>query len=126
MIKPGDSVKVDVVTQYLEDQSLPMQNRYVFAYTITITNQGQESVKLLRRHWLIRDGNNQVQEVEGEGVVGLQPLIPAGESFEYTSGTVLETACGTMEGSYRMRSHSGKVFEAPVPPFTLIKPNALH
>ena len=125
-MKLADSVQIHVATEYLEDQSLPMQDRYVFAYTITITNLGDETVTLLSRHWLIRDGNDKLQEVEGEGVVGLQPEIAAGSSFEYTSGAMLETAYGTMEGSYQMRTASGSLFDAPIALFSLAKPNALH
>lgn len=119
-------ITIGVQTQYLPDQSEPDQQRYVFAYTITISNHSAQAVTLLRRHWLITDGNNKVQEVEGEGVVGEQPLIAAGDSYRYTSGAILETSTGTMEGSYQMRSESGHYFDAPIALFSLIHPMALH
>lgn len=122
----ADQVEIKVQTEYLEEQSLPREKRFMFAYTITITNQGDDTVTLLRRHWQIRDGNDQLQEVDGEGVVGLQPAIAAGDSFEYSSGAMLETSCGTMEGYYQMRSTDGELFDVPISLFSLIKPNTLH
>lgn len=119
-------VHVDVETQYLPEQSDPVGQRFAFAYTITIRNNGDEAVRLLNRHWIITDGDNQVQEVHGEGVVGKQPLIEPGESFSYTSGAVLDTAVGTMEGSYEMISASGRPFIAPISVFSLVQPSALH
>lgn len=119
-------ITIGVQTQYLADQSSPEDKRFVFAYTITINNESEESVQLLRRHWLITDGNEKVQEVEGDGVVGEQPLIAAGASYRYTSGAVLETAMGTMEGSYQMCSASGDTFDAPIDLFPLVHPMALH
>lgn len=123
---PDHPIKIDVVTRYLAEQSIPAQNRFVFAYTITISNGGDEAVRLLRRHWRITDANNRVQEVRGDGVVGEQPLIEAGASFRYTSGAMLETAIGTMEGSYEMISASGNTFLAPIKVFSLAQPGALH
>ena len=120
------NVQVEVETQYLPDQSDPQGQRFAFAYTITIRNGGEEAVRLLNRHWIITDGDNQVQEVHGEGVVGKQPLIEPGESFSYTSGAVLDTAVGTMEGSYEMISASGRPFIAPIEVFSLVQPSALH
>lgn len=120
------NIAIDVETQYLAEQSLPGHRKYAFAYTITITNQGAESVRLLNRHWLITDGNNEMREVWGEGVVGEQPVIDAGDSYSYTSGAVLATAAGTMEGSYEMISASGRLFLAPVNTFSLAGPGALH
>ena len=120
------AIDIDVETQYLPNQSSPTEKRFVFAYTITINNQGDEAVQLLRRHWLITDGNEDIQEVEGEGVVGEQPLIAPGASYRYTSGAILETSTGTMEGSYLMRSASGTTFDAPIALFPLIHPMALH
>jgi ApaG protein len=119
-------IKIDVKTRYLPEQSAPAENRFVFAYTITITNRSAEAVRLLHRHWRITDANNRVQEVRGEGVVGEQPLIAAGDSYRYTSGAMLETAVGTMEGSYEMISASGRSFNAPIAVFSLAQPGALH
>jgi len=120
------TIKIDVATRYLADQSAPQENRFVFAYTITISNEGDEDVRLLSRHWRITDANNRVQEVRGEGVVGEQPLISAGNNYRYTSGAMLETAVGTMEGSYAMISTSGASFNAPISVFSLVQPGALH
>lgn len=120
------AINIHVDTQYIAEQSSPRQNRYAFAYTIAISNHGIEPVKLISRHWLITDGNEKVQEVKGEGVVGEQPVIAPGESFCYTSGSILETAVGTMEGSYQMISNSGQKFDVPIPRFSLIHPGSLH
>jgi ApaG protein len=120
------NIAIDVATRYLPEQSIPAEHRFVFAYTITIRNLGTEAVRLLNRHWRITDANNKVQEVRGEGVVGEQPLIEAGSSFRYTSGSLLETAVGTMEGSYEMVSISGHTFNAPIAVFSLAQPGALH
>ena len=122
----NNTIKINVATRYLPEQSLPVENRFAFAYTITIINQGEEAVRLLRRYWRITDANSRVQEVRGEGVVGEQPLIPAGDSYRYTSGAVLETAVGTMEGSYEMISASGATFIAPISVFSLAQPGILH
>ncbi|GAB2501472.1 Co2+/Mg2+ efflux protein ApaG [Lysobacter humi (ex Lee et al. 2017)] len=113
-------------TRYLEDQSEPAQDRYVFAYTVRLHNTGTVGAKLLGRHWIITDANGQVREVDGDGVVGEQPQLGPGESFEYTSGAVLETDLGTMRGSYRMLGDDGIPFEAPIPAFTLTVPRTLH
>lgn len=121
-----DHVDIEVATQYLAEESIPTENRYAFAYTITITNSGQEAVRLLNRHWIITNGRNRMSEVRGEGVVGKQPLIEPGKSFSYTSGTVIETAVGTMEGSYEMISESGRPFIAPIRAFSLVEPSSLH
>jgi len=120
------NIAVDVETSYLEEQSSPDMNRYVFAYTITIRNKGNLSAKLLTRHWIINDANGNVQEVHGEGVVGEQPYLKPGDSFQYTSGTVIETPVGSMEGSYQMLSEDGTPFDADIPAFTLSLPNKLH
>jgi len=122
----NSGIRVEVKTTYIEEQSSPEQNRYVFAYTITIHNEGEISAKLLTRHWVINDANGNVQEVHGEGVVGEQPYIKPGSSFKYTSGTVIETPVGSMHGSYQMISDAGKAFDAPIAPFTLSRPNILH
>ncbi len=119
-------VEIEVSSAYVEDQSEPAEDRYVFAYHVVIRNAGERSVQLLNRHWIIRDGRDQTQEVRGEGVVGEQPHIAPGESFEYTSGTVIETPVGMMEGSYGMQDEQGHTFEAPIPPFTLSVPHTLH
>jgi len=111
---------------YVEDQSDPAKNQYVFAYTITLTNTGSVPVQLVSRHWVITDANSKVIEVKGLGVVGQQPQLKPGESFEYTSGTHLETAVGTMRGTYQMVADDGKEFDAPIPPFTLSVPRVLH
>lgn len=122
----SSAIKIDVVTRYLPEQSSPAENRFVFAYTITINNRGHDAVRLLSRHWRITDANNRVQEVRGEGVVGEQPLIAAGDSYTYTSGSMLETPVGTMEGSYQMIGNDGQRFDAPIPVFSLAQPGALH
>jgi ApaG protein len=120
--------KVQVVAQvkYLAEQSDEADNRFVFSYTITLTNNGDSTVQLLSRHWIITDANNQVQEVRGQGVVGEQPVIKPGQSFGYTSGTVLSTPVGTMTGSYQMVAEDGTKFEAPIPQFVLSVPRVLH
>ncbi len=119
-------IEVDVETTYIAEQSAPDSNRYVFAYTVTIRNEGESAAKLLTRHWIINDGNGNVQEVHGEGVVGEQPYLRPGESYRYTSGTVIETPVGSMRGSYQMISDSGEPFDATIPTFTLSQPNTLH
>ena len=120
------NIKVEVDTNYIEEQSLPQQDRYVFAYTITIRNEGQMPARLLTRHWVITDANGKINEVRGEGVVGEQPYLKPGESFRYTSGTLLETPVGAMEGSYQMVADDGEQFDAEIPPFTLSIPRTLH
>lgn len=122
----SNQIEVDVETSYIEEQSAPDQNRYVFAYTVTIRNEGTEPAKLLTRHWIINDANGNVQEVHGEGVVGEQPYLRPGESFRYTSGTVIETPVGSMQGSYQMITDDGKPFDASIPAFTLSLPHTLH
>ncbi len=121
-----NTISIQVDTDYIERQSCPAENRYAFAYTITIRNHGLEPVKLLTRHWLITDGNARVQEVHGEGVVGEQPVIRPGQHYSYTSGALLETAVGTMEGSYQMLTDSGDHFDAPIPRFSLKHPGSVH
>jgi len=111
---------------YVEDQSDPSKNQYVFAYTITIANTGTVPVQLVSRHWLITDANGKVAEVKGQGVLGQQPWLKPGESFEYTSGTNIETAVGTMRGTYHMLAEDGQTFEAAIPVFTLSVPRVLH
>ena len=121
-----NKIRVDVETRYIEDQSNPDQNYYVFAYTITIRNHGRQGAKLLTRHWVITDSNQKVQEVRGDGVVGEQPLLKPGEQFVYTSGTRLETAVGTMKGSYQMLADDGSRFDANIDEFVLSTPRVLH
>ena len=120
------AIGIEVDTRYLEDQSQPDAQRYVFAYTIRIRNEGAVPARLLGRHWIITDGRGQVQEVDGDGVVGEQPHLAPGEAFQYTSGAVLETDLGVMHGSYRMLADDGTQFEAPIPAFTLTVPRTLH
>ncbi|MCX7042641.1 MAG: Co2+/Mg2+ efflux protein ApaG [Gammaproteobacteria bacterium] len=119
-------IDVQVQTRFLPDQSTPEDGRFVFAYTIRIHNSGQVPARLISRHWLITDDNGKVQEVRGEGVVGEQPWLRPGDDFEYTSGAVLETALGTMEGSYQMLADDGTHFDAAIAPFTLSVPRTLH
>lgn len=119
-------IQIDVRTSYLPGQSEPGQNRYVFAYTITITNAGSVPARLVTRHWIITDANEQKREVRGEGVVGEQPYLLPGTSFQYTSGTILETPVGTMQGSYQMIADDGTAFDAEIPSFTLSIPRTLH
>ena len=119
-------VDVKVKTTYIEAQSDPELNRYVFAYTVTIHNIGTEAAQLLTRHWIITDAHEKVQEVKGDGVVGEQPRLKPGGSYEYTSGTVIGTPVGVMGGSYQMRADDGTDFEADIPSFTLSTPRTLH
>ena len=111
---------------FLADQSDPDKNHFVFAYTITVTNTGSVTAQLISRHWIITDAEHRVQEVKGQGVVGKQPVLKPGESFEYTSGTSIPTAVGTMRGSYRMVAEDGLAFDVPIAPFTLSIPRTLH
>ena len=119
-------ITIAVTSAYLAEQSDPSRNQYVFAYTITITNTGEVAAQLIGRHWVITDAEHQVQEIKGLGVVGQQPLLQPGESFEYTSGTSLTTAVGTMRGTYQMVAENGQAFDADVPLFTLSVPRVLH
>ncbi len=119
-------IEIGVESEFLSAQSEPAEQRFVFAYTITIENTGQVTAQLLSRHWYITDGNGRVQEVRGDGVVGEQPTLAPGDRFRYSSGAMIETPVGAMEGSYRMRAEDGNEFDAPIPPFTLAVPNLLH
>jgi ApaG protein len=120
------NIQVDVQTQYIPEQSDPEQDRYVFSYTITIRNEGSVPAKLLTRHWIITNANGKTQEVRGEGVVGEQPHLKPGDGFRYTSGTVLETPVGSMQGSYQMVADDGVKFEAEIAPFSLSTPHTIH
>jgi len=119
-------IRVRVETSYLAEQSDPGGERYVFSYTITIQNDGSEPAKLLRRHWIITDANGKVQEVRGDGVVGEQPHLAPGQGFRYSSGAILETPVGTMQGSYQMVTDQGHSFDAPIAPFRLAMPGILN
>jgi len=123
-----DKYRVDVSARvsYLAEQSDEAGGRFVFAYTIQLTNSGQVAAQLISRHWIITDSSHQVQEVRGNGVVGEQPTLKPGQSFEYSSGTVLATQVGTMTGSYRMLAEDGTEFDAPIPKFVLSVPRVLH
>jgi len=119
-------IRVRVESQYLPDRSSPRTRQFVFAYTVRIGNEGNEPAQLRTRHWVITDGNGNVQEVRGEGVVGKQPALRPGEVFEYTSGCVLETSHGTMHGSYQMVRPTGEAFDATIAPFLLAVPAAVN
>ncbi len=120
--------RIDVSAEsiFVRDQSAPDDDKYVFAYTVTINNTGSVTAQLRSRHWIITDGRGKVQEVRGEGVVGEQPRLSPGESFRYTSAAMLETPVGTMHGSYQMLAEDGTEFDAPIPPFGLALPNMIH
>ena len=119
-------IAVSAATQYLAEQSDENAGRFVFAYTVTIRNPGNVTAQLISRHWIITDAQGLVQEVRGLGVVGAQPVLRPGESYEYTSGTSIATQVGTMRGSYQMVAEDGTRFEAPIPEFTLSVPRVLH
>ena len=126
MSGPSSTIRVDVQTTFLAEQSAPDDQRYVFAYTITIRNEGETAARLLTRHWIITDSNGKVQEVRGSGVVGEQPHLRPGQAFRYTSGAVIETPVGVMHGSYQMLGDDGSKFEAPIQPFRLAMPGVLN
>jgi ApaG protein len=121
-----DGIRVAVTSRYLPEQSMPLARRYVWAYTVRITNEGAEPAKLATRHWIITDARGKVDEVKGPGVVGEHPLLEPGDSFQYTSGCVLETPRGTMHGSYQMVRDDGRGFDAEIAPFTLSMPSELN
>lgn len=126
---PGNQqqgIQIQVKTRYLEDQSSPEEQRFVFSYTINISNQGTQAAQLVDRHWRITDADGGVEEVRGKGVIGKQPRLEPGAEFQYTSGTVLKTPVGSMEGSYGMVSEDGQSFEAKIAPFSLAVPRMLH
>lgn len=126
MSDPRYQIDVSVVTRFLPEQSQPEQHRFAFAYTVTVFNNGQLPARLLSRHWVITDGDGKVEEVRGPGVIGQQPLIAAGASHTYSSGTVMATTVGNMQGSYQMQAEDGKKFDAVIAPFRLAVPGALH
>ena len=119
-------IEVSPMPRFIPEQSDPENDRYIFAYTITVKNIGEIAAQLVSRHWIITDAHNSVQEVRGLGVVGQQPLLQPGESFEYTSGSSLTTPIGTMKGTYQMVAEDGTHFEAEIPEFVLASPRALH
>jgi ApaG protein len=119
-------IEIDAATNYLESQSSPEADRYVFAYTITIRNAGEAPARLIARHWIITDAHGKVQEVRGDGVVGEKPRLTPGESFRYTSAAMIETPVGTMRGAYQMVDDEGEYFDAEIPAFTLAIPRTLH
>ncbi|MFT5136469.1 MAG: ApaG protein [Arenicella sp.] len=119
-------INITAVTGFVEQQSDVDNNRFVFAYTITIENVSDEPFQLVSRHWVIKDANRKVEEVYGEGVVGEQPIIKPGEKYSYSSGAVLETEMGTMEGRYFMLSERDDEFEVTIPKFVLTVPRVLH
>jgi ApaG protein len=121
-----NKIRVEVETSYLDEQSDPNERRYVFSYTITIRNEGPVPARLLTRHWIITDANGKVQEVRGDGVVGEQPHLKPGQGFRYSSGAVLETPVGAMQGSYEMMGDDGQRFDAPILPFRLAMPGILQ
>ena len=125
MENPYD-IDVQVETTYVAEHSEPDEDRFVFAYTITLVNRGSVTAQLISRHWYITDAEDRTEEVEGEGVVGEQPILKPGEGFRYTSGAVIETPVGTMHGTYQMVAEDGRKFDAPIPRFVLSAPRILH
>ena len=125
-MKNNFNIRIKVTTNYLKEQSAPDENRYVFSYTINIKNVGNNSAKLISRQWIITDSYGNIQEVNGDGVVGKQPNINPGEEFTYTSGTIIKTPVGTMEGRYFMEDINNKRFEALIAPFTLAVPGLIN
>ncbi|MEI8358293.1 MAG: Co2+/Mg2+ efflux protein ApaG [Deltaproteobacteria bacterium] len=121
-----EGVRVTVESRFLQEHSAADEDRYAFAYFITIANEGSTRVQLKRRHWIITDGNGKVEEVEGPGVVGEQPVLAPGESHRYTSGSVLSTPVGTMEGTYEMHEAGGRIFQAEIPRFSLQMPGVMQ
>lgn len=119
-------IVIDVKTRYLEKQSDLLNNAHAFSYTIRIRNNRNQTVQLLDRHWIITDQNNRIEEVKGKGVIGQQPFIKPGETFEYSSGTIINSDIGDMKGSYLMRTEDGETFEAEIPLFVLATPHMLH
>lgn len=125
-MQPDHEISIRVETSYIETQSAPADKVFAFSYTISIHNSGNAAAKLLNRHWVITDADGKTQEVRGEGVVGKQPHLQPGEAFRYTSGTLLATPVGSMQGEYEMVDDNGQHFLAKIPPFSLARPNSLH
>jgi len=126
MSSSANKIRVDVETAYVDEQSDPNEHRFVFSYTITIRNEGAVPARLLTRHWIITDANGKVQEARGDGVVGEQPHLKPGQGFRYTSGAVIETPVGAMQGTYEMIDDAGQRFDAPIQPFRLAMPGILQ
>jgi len=122
----SNSIRVEIETQYLAEQSDPGEQRFAFSYTITIRNEGSIAARLMQRHWVFTDANGKQQEVHGDGVVGEQPRLQPGQGFRYSSGTILETPVGAMQGSYQMQTDTGDHFDAPIAPVRLAVPGILH
>ncbi|MEM1173340.1 MAG: Co2+/Mg2+ efflux protein ApaG [Pseudomonadota bacterium] len=122
----NNDIGIHVATAYVDEQSRPADDRYVFSYTITIRNNGDVAATLRSRHWVITDANGKVQEVHGDGVVGEQPFLQPGEEYRYSSGAILETPVGAMQGKYTMEAENGSNFDAPIAPFTLAVPGLLQ
>ena len=123
---PHHDIDIQVNARYVPDQSSPQEHRHTFAYTITIANRGDDTVQLLRRHWVITNGQEQSQEVRGEGVVGQQPVLAPGQRYQYTSGAVIDTRVGTMSGEYTFVDEAGSEFDVAIPTFSLVDPSALN
>lgn len=126
MTHSDHKISIEVEPAYIEEQSNPDLEQYVFSYTVTIINDGKVPAKLLTRHWVITDADGDIQEVKGEGVVGEQPYLKPGEAFQYTSGTLMKTPVGSMQGSYQMVADDGLKFDATIPEFYLVVPKTLH
>jgi ApaG protein len=126
MSLPANKISVEVETSYVDEKSDPNERRYVFSYTITIRNEGAVPARLLTRHWIITHGNGKVQEVRGDGVVGEQPHLKPGQGFRYSSGAILETPVGAMQGSYEMIDDDGQRFDVPIRPFRLAMPGIVQ
>ena len=126
MDMPPHPIQIEVQTNYIEEQSEPEAERFVFAYTVRIINNSEQAARLVSRHWIVTDANYKQQEVTGDGVVGQQPYLKPGEAFEYTSAAMLETPVGSMHGSYQMVDDHGQQFDAPIPAFNLSTPNSIH
>jgi ApaG protein len=126
MSSSANKIRVDVETAYVDEQSEPNEHRFVFSYTITIRNEGAVPARLLTRHWIITDANGKVQEARGDGVVGEQPHLKPGQGFRYTSGAIIETPVGAMQGTYEMIDDAGQRFDAPIEPFRLAMPGILQ
>lgn len=123
---PGSLIDIQVTTHYLSEQSEPEAQRFVFSYEITITNHNDQAVQLINRHWVVTDGNEKTQVIDGDGVVGEQPVIQPQQRYRYSSGTILPTRVGSMFGHYGMETSDGEPFQADIPAFTLAQPHALH